>query len=489
MKRPLLFLVLIYALLVAGADSFAARMITLDDAIDMTLNKTARGTMIRSNLEVAEQNYFAKRINFYLPEISINGSLPAYSVDESYRFFGGATEKRLYETRDLNFNSFIELNQSILWTGGDVTATANLTARDDRYPNTRPTATPGDFISEQTRRGFFTFSYRQPLLKPSEPKYELSNTKDDFEIAQFTKLEEATSLKTEVVEAYVGLLQQDLKASIEENKFRSASLKTGIDSVKFTDGVISEEDWLISKSERLDAELNMFQAQAEAEQKERTLRTLLEIESGVEIQLDAPEVESNIPQSETRRMLQIWEQSIPVRKAEIEFRKAERSAGYQKSGHGLSGDLEANYSTGQGTVETEGVEEDIDTKGWEVALNFSFPLWDGGSAGADIKAAQIEAERARLELEEQKRNTEAEITNLITQMDVSFRRLEIVGKQIDLAQTRLEIAESRYEDGQISDIELIERRVAFLEARDNYLEELKAYLLNRFNLEGKFSGI
>jgi len=487
MKRTLPLIILFFTLILA--DCFAARKITLDDAIDITISKTARGTMIQSNLEVAEQNYFARRINFYLPEISINGYLPTYNVNKSYGFFGGATEKRLNETRNLRFNSFIELNQSILWTGGDITATANLTASDDRYPNTDPEAVTSDFINEQTREGYFTLSYKQPILKPSDAKHELNNTKDDFQIAELNRIDEATSLKTEVVEAYLGLMQQDLKASIEENKYESASLKTAIDSMKYLDGVISEEDWLISKSERLDSELNMFQAQTEANQMERSLRTLLEISRDEEIQLEEPVVTSNIPESDMGAMLTNWEGSVPVKKAEIEYRKAERSARYKESGHGLTGDLEANYSTGQGTVETEGVDEDINTKGWEIALNFSFPIWDGGSSGADIKAAKIEAEQARLELDEQKRSAEVEIMNLINQINVSYRRLEIVDKQIDLARTRLDIAESRFDDGQISDIQLIERRVAYLEAKDNYLEELKEYLLNRFNLEGKFSEI
>ncbi|MCK4657610.1 MAG: hypothetical protein KAT85_11280, partial [candidate division Zixibacteria bacterium] len=85
-----------------------SRELTLDDAIDVALNRTARGEMIRGNLEVAEQNYFARKINFYLPEISIKGAVPAYSVDESYRLFGGASKSGLFKTRDLGFRSFIE---------------------------------------------------------------------------------------------------------------------------------------------------------------------------------------------------------------------------------------------------------------------------------------------------------------------------------------------------------------------------------------------
>jgi hypothetical protein len=41
--------------------------LTLEDAVDIALNRTSRGEMIRGNLEVAELNYFARKINFYLP--------------------------------------------------------------------------------------------------------------------------------------------------------------------------------------------------------------------------------------------------------------------------------------------------------------------------------------------------------------------------------------------------------------------------------------
>ena len=111
----------------------SARQLNLDQAVNIALNNTARGGMIRGNLEVAEQYYSARRINMYLPEISINGSLPSYSQDESYRFFGGSNQKSLFEERTIDFRSFVELKQT-LFTGGELTATANLFSQDIATP-------------------------------------------------------------------------------------------------------------------------------------------------------------------------------------------------------------------------------------------------------------------------------------------------------------------------------------------------------------------
>ncbi|UCD17082.1 MAG: TolC family protein [Candidatus Zixiibacteriota bacterium] len=462
-----------------------ARTITLEEALDIAINQTARAGMVVGNLEVSEQNYFARRINFYLPEISIKGAVPSYSVDESYRFFGGATKKRLYKTRDLGFNSFIELNQSLL-TGGDVIVTANLLSREDRYPNTRPDVPYGTFIDEITRQGYFTFSYTQPLLKASSSKYELNNTRDDYEMAKLARIEEETALKKEVVEAFMGMMQMSIRQKLYTDKLESARLQVGIDSIKLIDGVISEEDFLLSRSEHLDAELDQFEIETSLEEKRRELAILLDWDVESDLIPVEPSITDHIDDTERQEILNSWESSVPIGKAQLQYSKAKREADYRSSGHGLTGDLTADYSTGQGNVRVDGAREEIDTRGWGVSLNFSYPLWDGGSSGAAVKAAKLQAQQAKLEFDRQKQNTRAEIINLVNQLDVSYRRLGIMQKQVELAQIRLDIAQNRLSDGQISEITYLESEVFWLESKDQYLEELKKYLLNRIEIAGKF---
>jgi len=463
----------------------SAKFITLDEAIDIARNHTARGGMVDGNLEVAEQNYHANKINFYLPEISIKGSVPNYKKDESYRFFGGADQKQLYKTRNINYNSFIELNQSLL-TGGDITITANLLSSDERYPNTREGVEPGININEESREGFFTISYIQPLLKPSDSKYDLNNTKNDFEIARLTEIQEETALKKEVIETYLGLLQASVKREMQTDKFRSARLKADIDSVKLIDGVISEEDLLVSRSKRLDAELDKFEIEMESVELKREMAILLDFDVEGELNQIEPEVTEHLDETDKQHLITSWEASVPILKAELEYARAKRAADYKSAGHGLTGDLKANYSTGQGTVETDGISEDIDTRGWEISLDFTYPLWDGGSSGAEIKSARLQAEQARLEFHREKQNSRAEIINIINQLDVSYRRLEIMRKQVDLARNRLEIARGRFDDGHISEITFLESKTLFLETRVKYLEELETYLLNKAELDGKY---
>ncbi|MDH3938793.1 MAG: hypothetical protein OEV68_15830, partial [candidate division Zixibacteria bacterium] len=61
-------------LLLMFVPSASAEVLTLDEAIDIAVNRTGRGGIIEGNFEVAEQQYFAEKIGFYLPEISINAT-------------------------------------------------------------------------------------------------------------------------------------------------------------------------------------------------------------------------------------------------------------------------------------------------------------------------------------------------------------------------------------------------------------------------------
>jgi len=484
--QPVLIFFVLFLPLVFTAQIRAVEL-TLDDALDIALNRTPRGGIIKGNMEVAEQQYNAKKINFYLPAISINGSLPAYAEDESYRFFGGATEKSLYKTRDLGFQSFIKLEQSLL-TGGDLEITANLTKNDERYPLT---SVQGGVIDEKNQQGYFNFNYKQPLLKPSQSKYDLNNLKDDREIARYTKIEAEGTLKTEVAEAFMGILKSRLNLEITTNKTEKARLQVEKDSAKFSDGVLSEEDFLESRSVLLDAELEKFEAEMSASEKNRELAQLLDIDPSKTIDPLEPVISEHYEENQCQALINNWENSVSIKSAEHQYYKSKREADYSAGSHGLTGDLTANYSFGRGTIKREVDSEqlpddDINTNSWGVSLNFTFPIWDGGSSGASIKAARFQADQARLEYESKEKSAKAEIINLVNSLNVSYRRLGIIEKQIELADNRLNIADSRFKDGQISSLEFLENKIFYLETKDKYLEELKNYFTNRLKLESKF---
>ncbi len=475
-------------LAMAPASRGAELAMTLDEAVAAALEKTARGRIIRGQAEVAAQQYQAKQINFKVPEVSINGSVPAFDVDESYRFFGGANTKQLYSTRDVSFNSFIELKQSLL-TGGVLTGTANLTADDSRYPDTRILG--GDnLVYETLRQGFFDLRLDQPLFRPSDGKKQLHDLQDDRDIAEATQRQREGELRREVTNAYVGVLRFQVKQELANDRLQSARAQVRVDSLKFRDGIISEEIWLQSEAKKLDAELAHVDTEVDAREQERQLNSLLDLEGGDSVEPSEPQPPAHFESTAEQRLVDEWEKTVAVRQADRGYRKAQRQANYAAAAHRISGDLQARYSFGRGNVETafynEEVDDDINTQGWGLLLRVRIPVWDGGAGRAAVKAARFQSEQARLEYEQKLKNARAEIVNQLNDLDVSYRRLDIVRRQIELAANRLSIAESRYKDGQISEIKFLESRIFRWEQRDRYLEELDRYLGLRIDLEHRF---
>lgn len=474
------------ALAVTTEPATAASPLSLEEAVARAWRQTSRGSIIRGNVEVADGLYQAERINFYVPSISINGSLPAYNVDESYRFFGGSSRKRLYKTRGLDLVSFIRMEQSLV-TGGTLDIRANLTANDSRYPDTDPSAAPGAFLDETTRQGFFSFNLEQPILRRSVQRRDLADRRDELSLARLQQDREQMTLAREVTEAYVGLLQARLGESEAADRLEQARWAASVDSMKWQDGVISHESWLSSASARLDAELVLREAASGRAETERRLALLLELDSLAGVELAEPALPAPLGPEDAARFSSRRELSREVREAEAAREKAERAADFAASEHGLAGDLRASYSAGRGRVRLEGSPSDeINTNGWEVALNVSYPVWDGGAASAQVRAARYGSDRARLELERARQTARVDCDRLLDQVEVGRRRLEILNKQVELAADRLEIAIEREADGRITRAALLGARAEVQKARAAYLEELKIHLVQRAELESRF---
>jgi outer membrane protein len=477
---------LLLVLLCCGsAAPIAARDLTLDEALNIALNKTMRGEMIDGNLDVAQQLYSARRINMYLPEISLQGALPSYRKSEAYEELRlgefGWSKRRYYD-----YTSFVELKQTLI-TGGSLTAIADLASENRRYPY----QSSNELFQDQfTKSGELRLSLAQPLFRPSSVKNELNNRKDDLEIARVTRVEQVATLKRETTEAYLGTIQLALKADIAARKLEQAKLKEGIDSAKLTDGVVSEEDYLLTSSARLDAELADHTAETDLGEKKRELATLLDMDAAESLDLTIPELPVHLDEPTRQQLVAGWEEAAPIYKASRTLEKAKREADYAAAGHGLTGDLAASYAFGQQDVQIDysglSTSNNYRTNNWTLALQVKLPLWDGGAGSAAVRAARYQAEQANYEFTRAQRSARAKIVNLINQLDVSYQRLDIIRKQIELADERLKIANGRFTDGRISRLTLLDSEVFLLETKDRYLEELKKYLVNRIDLESQY---
>lgn len=478
-------LLLLFTFICLSFSGSGAVELSLYDALKIGVENSSRGAIISGDLEVAKQQYHAEKINFYLPEISIEGNVPVYNVTESFGNVYGQNDQVFFRRTNLNYNANLSLNQSLI-TGGEFLVKGQLVNNKTERPQTTFDGGLED-VTQKDRQGVFDFSLTQPLLKPSEPKNRLHNKEDDLEIARISKVDETTKLKDEIIEAYFGKLVADLKVEIAESKVESGQLKKNIDSLKLVDEVLSEEQYLETSSAYLDAELESFDAVNEYKTKTRELAILLDFEATDEITASTPVVSDHISDQQKERFINGWENSNAIKKANLEYRKAERSANYAAGGHGLTGMLTANYTVGRGKYEDNYRDEDNNTDSWGLQVNFSLPLWDGGSKGAELKAARLSAQKSEMELERAKKTQKAEIINLINQLDICYRKIDVLNKQIELAKNKLDIADYRYNDGQISRVEYLESKVSYLEAKNKYLDELKEYFKNRVQLEGHYS--
>ncbi|RKX28369.1 MAG: hypothetical protein DRP47_04470 [Candidatus Zixiibacteriota bacterium] len=480
-------LTLIICFIIVLPTVVSARELTFNEAINIAVNHSSRGQIIRGDLDVAERSYFARKVSFWVPEISIRGSIPAYEVNETYSYLPGTDTKTTGQRTMVDWESYINLDQNLI-TGGKLTFRAFLRRNEWDYPQLDRNNDLLVAVDEDRRLGSFDLTLDQPILKPSEPKYELNNKKDDLEIARLTRCEALAALKQEVAEAYFGVLQMTLHKKIADYRMESARLQANIDSLKFIDSVLSEESLLESTSARLDTELEQFDIESELLAKQRELFILLDFESGRDLVVNAPQIMTGIDSTTVRRLLADADVAVPVLKAKCEYRKAERAARYEASSRGLTGTLSATYGKESGRVETtlQG-RDDLDLRSWGVNLMFDYPIWDGGATGASIKAAELTAEKARIEFERTLKASKSEIESLINSISISSRKLEILNQKISLTKNRLDIARSRFEDGQISKIKYFESSIEYLESQNNYYEELKNYLIDTFQLEGKFS--
>lgn len=468
----------------------AGQTMTLDSTLHRLLEETTRGRIIQGQHQVAKDKFDAEKIGYYLPAISFNTTLPSYTYTEDYNNYPGFTDPILFKRNNVGAAGNLRMKQKVL-TGGDVTFETRLNIRNDEYPS-GVYGSDNRFIGFQTaidkrRLANLYFQFNQPLFQTSQTRSAYLQARDNLDKAEIEYWRAQADLKKEGITTYFDLLIAQIERSIAENQSQLAAYNAKWDSVKYTDSVITEEDWIESKSSRLEKLLAAYDAEASLSEKTNNFIHLLDLPVGTDVDLKIPPVPPTPSEARTRHLLADVNNSSDVELARINMEISERSLNQTRSSLGVNGTLNASYSIGQGKVTQskpeQEVEENIDTKDWEVSLNLSYPIWDGGASKANLHSQELSYESSRLEYLAAQRRARNNLEILLRRIQINHDKLSLLRQEVDLADTKLKEAQERFDEGMISQATLLENKNYYEEARKSLIATMKDHYLDLTELE------
>jgi len=485
-------------LFIAVSTTLSAAEMNLEKTIDRLLNETTRGRIIAGEREVAQDKYQAEKIGYYIPEISFNTTLPSYQQTQNYDNYSGFAEPVFFKRTYFSGDGNLQLKQKII-TGGDITVLAsfNFSDREYPYPLTRrvidetsndTTFTQELFTATDRRRGSnFTFQFSQPIFRNSESRDSYLEARNNLDRANIQWRADRADLKEEGITAFFDLLMADIDWHIAGFQSELADYNAHFDSIKYDDSIITEEAWIESKSERLEKKLALFDAEANLEEKKNDFKHLFDLPSDAEVELSVPPSRDELTEKEVENYLANADKTASAELARISMKSAERSLEQTRNSMGLNGSLNASYSLGRGNVKQSQplgeFDDRVDTRNWQVSLEFNYPIWDGGASGANLHSQEMAYESARLEYLAAQRNARNKMEILLKRIDINHAKLSLLDQELNLAERKLQDAEERHDIGMISDGTLLENRIFYFEARKNHLATLKNHYLDLTELE------
>jgi outer membrane protein TolC len=487
MIRRLLFFPLISLLAVAAA----AETITLDQTLDRLVNQSTRGRIITGRLEVAQAKFKAERIGYYLPEITFNTTLPTYDRSQNYDTYYGFPDPLLFKRTNVSGDANIRLKQKVV-TGGEITLETQYNLRNDQYPSPKygsdfSQITGFATATDKRRLGNLYLQFSQPIFQNSPTRSSYLETRDNLDKAEIEWRVSTTDLKREGITAYFDYLTAEIDRQAAQCQSDLAAFTAQWDSVKFTGGVITEESWVAGRSQRLEKQLGVFDAEAAFQEKANQYKHLLDVPAETDLTLDIPPIAPPPDSREGQRLLDDADKSAETQLAEANMQAAERTLDQTRSSYGINASLNASYAVGRGTVtqskpERE-IEDKIDTRDWRVSLDLTYPIWDGGASGASVHSQELAYESARLEYAAAERSARNKMTILLKRIEINHSKLILLEQEVALAEKKLRDAEGRYAQGLLSDGGLLENRSAWLETRKKQMTTFKNYYLDLTELE------
>ena len=124
-----------------------------------------------------------------------------------------------------------------------------------------------------------------------------------------------------------------------------------------------------------------------------------------------------------------------------------------------------------------------DESDWQISLNLSLPLYQGGQRKASVKKADYQLHRNKIAREQIMRQVEQNVRQFFHEISASYPSIELSRQAAKSSQENLKLVRDNYSQGTVSIADLIDAQNAALAAEQNSSNSVYDFLIDLMNLQ------
>lgn len=433
MKRMIAIAVLVLAFVVIAAAEEGARVISLNEAMEMALKNN-------TSLQASELNAESTKWGYAQ---AISGWMPKAYVKSGY-------------TR-LDDNSVNRANASYNKAKDLGVDTSNL--RPSAYADTYQTSIVA--VQPITNGGAEWAAIKAGLSS----KHEKDSERD------LNKL----TLKQSVEKAYYGVLQAQAMLDVAKEADRLADENLKLAQAKFELGQIAKAELLRWQVNKANSEGALVEAQNAYMIAKANLSELIGI--GMDERYDVEQLPEQIPQDTIDSMLNElknfqFSEEHPLMKqmsATVDLAKSERLVAYSNALPSLNFTYTYSWET-DNTIQLDGYES------WTANVMLEIPIFQSGYGFFGIKKSYKSVAAAKSGYLESKRMLMLQTFSAKRNLEAAVKKLETSQKGLESARENIKLAQESYKVGLTSQLELLDAQLAYQNARSDVVNSVAGFL-------------
>lgn len=434
-----------------------SKKITLSEAISIAQKKSPD---YKININTNQSSYWRFR-NYkagFLPQISLNATLPDYS-NAIIRQTNDAGQDIFVNQNQLVIGGGLSVSQSVPYTGGTLSLYSNLErvelfGLDD---NIQYSVIP------------FSINYFQNSLFYNPFKWDKKIEPLIYEESKREFIENMEQISVNTSRRYFGLLKAQMRLEMSQINLSNQDTLYQIAKGRFKMGKIAENELLQMELTLLNSKNNVTSNTIELKRTSQNLARYLELNTE-NIELDIPE-ELPLFKVDIEKALA---EAQSNRKAVIEFRRkrleSEKELAFQKGNNRLKLGIRANIGVSQNGDDFNNLFNNFN-KQQNVSVSLGIPIFDWGVSKSRRKMAEANLDLTNNNIKQDKQEFEQEIYLHVLNWSNQRDFLYTSQKAKEVAYKRYAISKKRYVLGKVSITDL---NIALRERDDTFIKYLNS---------------